>query len=199
MPRLAASLLSLALATAAIALASCGEEDAQLLPGGTAREITTNLDTVRLLADEGDCVGAESAALQVSEQVEAIEGVDERLKRALREWAARLNEVVAECEEEVETVPDVATPETEPEPLDDADEEKEEEKKKEKEEDDEESEEEEQGAKGEAEEVEETEPALPPQAEGEGKGLGNGNGQGGESGGSPSGGVAPANPAGEGG
>lgn len=197
MPRLAASPLAIALCAVAIALGSCGEEDAQLLPGGTAREITANLDTVRALADEGDCVGAESAALQVSEQVEAIEGIDERLERALREGAARLNEVVAECEE-VETVPDVTTPEPEPEPLDDTDEEKEEkEKQKEKDEEDAEKEEERQGAEEEAEEPEETEPALPPQAEGEGKGLGNGNGQGGD-GGSPSGGVAPASPAGEG-
>jgi outer membrane biosynthesis protein TonB len=202
MPRLASSLLAIALCAAAIALSSCGEEDAQLLPGGTAREITANLDTVGVLADEGDCVGAESAALQVSEQVEAIEGVDERLKRALREGAARLNEVVAECEEEVETVPDVTTPEPEPEPLDDADEEKEEKKKekqKQKDEDDAEGDEEGQGAEEEAEEVEETEPTLPPQAEGGGEGSGNGNGQGGEGGGSPSGGVAPASPAGEGG
>ena len=38
---------------------ACGGEDAKLLPGDTAREITANLDTVKQLADEGDCVGAE--------------------------------------------------------------------------------------------------------------------------------------------
>jgi len=193
MPRLAASLLALALA-----LASCGEEDAQLLPGGTAREITANLDTVQQLADEGDCLGAESAALQVSEQVEALEGVDERLKRALREGAARLNEVVAECDEEVEVVPEVTTPETEftsPE-----DEEKKEKEEKEKDEDEEEDEGDDE-SEDEGEEVEETEPTLPPQAEGEGKGVDNGNGKGpggGEGGGTPSGGLGPGSPAGEG-
>lgn len=94
---------ALALGIAAVlALASCGGEDAQLLPGGTAREITANLDTVKQLAAEGDCGGAESAAVQVSEQVEALGGVDEKLKRMLREGAARLNEVVADCEEEAE-------------------------------------------------------------------------------------------------
>lgn len=86
-------------AIATLALASCGGSDAKLLPGSTARDITANLDTVRQLADEGDCVGAESAAQQVSEQVEALGGVDVKLKRALQEGAARLNEVVANCNE----------------------------------------------------------------------------------------------------
>ena len=71
MARLATSLIVLALgAFAAATLSSCGEEDAKLLPGETAREITANLDTIRQLADEGDCVGAESATEQVDEQVE---------------------------------------------------------------------------------------------------------------------------------
>ena len=57
------SLLAFALvAAAALALAACGGEDAKLLPGETAREITANLDTVQQLSAEGDCVGAESAA-----------------------------------------------------------------------------------------------------------------------------------------
>ena len=58
--RVAASVLALALGlAAALALASCGGgEDAKLLPGTTAREITENLDSVQQLADEGECVGA---------------------------------------------------------------------------------------------------------------------------------------------
>jgi len=108
MPRPPAPLLVLALLAAATVLASCGGEDAQLLPGSTAREITANLDAVQQLADEGDCVGAESAALQVSEQIDALGGVDRRLKGALREGAERLNEVVAECEEEPEEAVDPA-------------------------------------------------------------------------------------------
>lgn len=192
------SLLAIALGAAAIALGACGEEDAQLLPGGTAREITANLKAVKVLADEGDCVGAESAALQVSEQVEAVEGVDERLKRALRQGAVRLNEVVTECEEAVEAVPDVPPAEVEsPTP---EKEREEAEKQKQKDEDDKENEREDEQAEEEeeAEEVEETEPVLPPQAEGEGKGVENGNGPSGGQGGS-SGGLGPGSPAGEGG
>jgi hypothetical protein len=100
MGRPSRSLSALALAAlAALAVASCGGSDARLLPGGTARDITANLDTVRLLADEGDCAGAASAAQQVSEQIEALVGIDAKLKRALQEGAALLNEVVAGCEE----------------------------------------------------------------------------------------------------
>jgi hypothetical protein len=91
---------------AVAALSACGGEDAKLLPGHTAREITANLESVQQLADEGDCVGAESAAAQISEQIEALGGVDRKLKEALTDGAERLNEVVEECEEaeEPETV-----------------------------------------------------------------------------------------------
>ncbi|HEY5814918.1 MAG TPA: hypothetical protein VIS95_01100 [Solirubrobacterales bacterium] len=100
MPRPRLLALALALAAPTIVLSACGGEDAKLLPGGTAREITANLDTVQQLSDEGDCVGAESAARQVGEQIEAIEGVDRKLKEALEDGAARLEEVIAGCEEE---------------------------------------------------------------------------------------------------
>jgi hypothetical protein len=95
--------LALALAfgcAAAFALASCGGgEDAKLLPGATAREITENLDAVERLASEGECVGATNEAQEVSAQVEGLSGVDPKLKQALEAGAARLNEVVAECDE----------------------------------------------------------------------------------------------------
>jgi hypothetical protein len=194
-PRTLASLLALAVAgAAAVVLSACGEEDAQLLPGETAREITANLDTVQRLADEGDCVGAESAALQVGEQVETLAGVDPKLKRALEEGAVRLNEVVASCEEELEAVsPEETTDETEP---DNADREGDEEEKKEREK--EEKKEEKEAEKEEKEAEREEEPSLPPQAKGEGKGLddeeGTGPGDSGEGGGS-SGGVSPSSPA----
>lgn len=159
MPRLAASLLALMLGSAAaLALIACGEEDAQLLPGETAREITANLDAVEQLADEGDCIGAESAAQQVSEQVEVLTGVDRELKRALEEGAARLSEVIAGCEEEATEAiaPATIPPETEEE---EEEPQKDEKEKKEK-------------PKEEApdEETEATPPPLPPQAEGEAKG-----------------------------
>jgi hypothetical protein len=96
------------LGATALGLVACGGEDAKLLPGETAREITANLDTVQQLAAEGDCVGAESAVDQVGEQIESIEGVDRKLKRALEDGAVRLEEVIATCEES--SVESVAPP-----------------------------------------------------------------------------------------
>jgi hypothetical protein len=108
MRQLRPSLLTLALATAAaVALASCGGGDADLLPGDTAREITANLDAVEDLADSGDCAGAQSAAQQVRDQIEALGGVDRQLKQALRDGADRLNEVVENC---VETTTEAIAP-----------------------------------------------------------------------------------------
>ena len=75
MPRFSPPLLALGLtAAAALTLVACGGEDAKLLPGETAREITANLDTVQQLSDEGDCVGAESAAQQVGRTDRSPEG-----------------------------------------------------------------------------------------------------------------------------
>jgi hypothetical protein len=94
----------LALAAAMLALASCGGgEDAKLLPGATAEEITENLESVKQLAGEGECVGAANAAQDVSTQVETVEGIDPKLKQALQRGAEKLNEVVATCEENEET------------------------------------------------------------------------------------------------
>ncbi|MET0305568.1 MAG: hypothetical protein ABW196_04990 [Solirubrobacterales bacterium] len=193
MPRSLASLLAFPLvALAALGLVACGEDDAQLLPGGTAREITANLDTVQQLSDEGDCVGAESAAQQVGEQIEALEGVDRKLKVALEDGAARLEEVIVECEES--TTESIAPAEIPPED-EEEDEEAEEKEKKPKPE------------KGEEKpDTPATSPALPPQANGEGKGLENeegtppGDEEAPEEGGpeSPSGGVSPGSPAGGG-
>jgi hypothetical protein len=115
MGRLTAPLLALALgAAAAVALVSCGSgSNAKLLPGNTASQITANLDEVKRLAQSGECVGAEDAAQQVSNQIDALGGVDKKLKQALREGAVRLNEVVAECEEtSTETVAPASVPTT---------------------------------------------------------------------------------------
>ena len=189
MPRSSLSLLAVGLAAAAIALASCGGEDANLLPGETAREITANLDTVKQLADEGDCVGAESAAGQVSEQVEGLSGIDSKLKRALERGAARLNEVIASCEEasSEETVPAETT--TEPE-----DEEEEEEKanKKKKQQQESQPKQEETTTTPEPETTPpSTTPTQPPSSN---EGGGGGSGGGGEAGEAPSGGVGPGTP-----
>lgn len=112
---LALSTLALALGAAvAVVLVSCGGgEDAKLLPGNTAQEITENLDRVQQYAEEGECVGAEDAVGEVTTQVEALQGVDPKLEEALRRGAARLGEVVASCEEE-ETTETVAPAEESP-------------------------------------------------------------------------------------
>ncbi len=188
MGRLRASAIVIALAaTAALGLAACGGgSDAELLPGDTASEITSNLDQVEQLANEGDCLGASDAAQAISLQVEELGGVDAELKRALQEGASRLNEVVAGCEEatteEEETVPAIEEAE-EPAP---------EGKKKEK------PEKPEKPAQEAEEPEEETEPSLPPQAEGKAKGQEKPEGEVPpvESGGTPSGGVGPGAPAG---
>jgi len=188
MPRLPRLTLVLVLAVAcASALAACGEEDAQLLPGETAREITANLESVQQLAAEGDCVGAESAAEQVGEQIAALEEVDPKLKQALEQGAVRLEEVIASCEEPDEAIAPATIPEEEAE-----DEEREPREKREKEQKPEE--EEEPDAPNES-------PQPPPQADGEGKGQEKGSGpppSEEESGESPSGGVGPGAPVGEG-
>jgi hypothetical protein len=159
MPRSLASLLALGLgAAASLLLVACGGEDAKLLPGETAREITANLDTVQQLSDEGDCVGAESAAQQVGEQIETLSGVDQRLKRALEDGAARLEEVIVNCEESTTEAVAPAIP-SEPE------EEEEEKGPKEKA-----GKEKEPKPKEEAPAPETPEHSLPPQAKGEAKG-----------------------------
>jgi hypothetical protein len=188
MGRLSASILAIALgALAALGMVACGSGDnADLLPGGTASEITANLDQVKDLATAGDCVGAEAAAQSVSIQIEELGGVDEKLKQALREGATRLNEVVASCEE--------APEEEEGLPAIDETEEPEEEEKKEKPEKPEKAKKDEK-----AEEPEETPaPTLPPQAEGKAKGHEDSEEEvpPAETGGTPSGGVGPGEPAG---
>jgi hypothetical protein len=183
--RFSASILAIALgALAALGMAACGSDSADLLPGSTASEITANLDQVKELATEGDCVGAEAAAQSVSSQIEALGGVDEKLKQALREGATRLNEVVAGCEEapaEEETAPAIE------EAIEPEEEEKEKPEKPDK------------AKKGEEAELpEETTPTLPPQADGKAKGHEKQEEEAPpvESGGTPSGGVGPSEPAG---
>jgi outer membrane biosynthesis protein TonB len=160
MGRLSALPLALALAAVAtLGLVACGSGgSADLLPGETASEITSNLDQVEQLAGAGDCVGAAEAVQAVSSQVEALDGVDRKLKLALQEGATRLGEVVAGCEEtsDEETLPAI-------EPAEELEEVEEKEK----------PEKPEKPKKDEKEELPQettTEPTLPPQAEGEAKG-----------------------------
>lgn len=115
MGRLSTSLLALVLGAAcAAALVSCGGgDDANLLPGNTASEITANLDQVKELAQSGDCVGAQDAAQEVSIQIDSLGGVDKALKQNLREGATRLSSVVESCNPETtEAVAPASVPET---------------------------------------------------------------------------------------
>lgn len=133
MGRSRAILLALALGLlAAGTLSACGGEDnPELLPGGTASEIKANLDLVEDLVADGDCVGAANAAAAVSGQVEELTGVDEELQEALAKGAARLNDVVGECEEAPEEDETTTTTE-EPDPAQLEKEERDEEKSQEK-------------------------------------------------------------------
>jgi len=186
MGRLRAPLLVFAAAAlAAVAISACGGDSADLLPGKTASEIESNLDQVARLAGEGECVGAENAAQEVSAEVEALGGVDAKLKQALSEGTSRLNEVVASCEEgepeeeELEPVEPEEEVESAGKP-----------EKKEKGEKPEKAEKE----KPETE-VEEPEETTPPPSNGKGKGAENGQGPEGEGppglAEPPSGGVGP--------
>lgn len=180
MPRSAALPLALALGVAiALGLAACGGGGARLLPGQTARQITANLDTVKRLAAEGDCFGAEEAARQVGEQIDSLGGVDAKLKQALSQGAARLSEVTASCEERAA---EATRPEKAPAEPEEATEKppKKEKKKLKKEE-------------AEATPPEEEAPQLPPQANGKAKGH-EGTGGGEEEVPPTSGGVGPSAP-----
>jgi outer membrane biosynthesis protein TonB len=113
MARLTTAVLAVALGGAcALALVSCGGSDAKLLPGDTAQEITENLDAVKQLASENECVDAEDAALEVSSQIESLEGIDPKLKENLTEGAEVLNRVVDTCTEETTEEEPVDTVET---------------------------------------------------------------------------------------
>jgi hypothetical protein len=183
-------------AATAVALASCGSgEDAKLLPGTTAAEISENLDRVKQFVAEEECIGAENAAQEVSSQVEALGGVDAKLKQALQRGAAKLNEVVVTCEEtETETVAPASEATTEEEEKLPPGLEKKEEKEREKEEkalEKEAEKQEKEAEKQEKAEEKETPPVTPvppaetPPSE-----------EGGDTG--ASGGVGPSAPAGEG-
>jgi hypothetical protein len=169
MARLSALLLVFLLAAAsAVALASCGGSDAELLPGTTAEQIESNLNEVEELAATGDCFGAEGAVAEVTAEVEELRGVDLKLKAALQEGTARLSEVVGRCEEE--TAEEETEPTLESDVGDEEVEEGEKPKKEKPEKDEESSEPNEEPAESEG-------PDLPSQANGEGEEKGGGEGE----------------------
>src|SRR4051794_35270297 len=101
----AATLLFAALA-AGLLLAACGSNgNGELLPGTTASQIESNLDQVRSSVSEQNCEAAEDAVAQVSTEIDGLQKVDKELKKALKQGAAKLSEVVSSCgvkEEEAE-------------------------------------------------------------------------------------------------
>ena len=172
MGRLSALLLALFLGGAgAVALTSCGGgSDAKLLPEPTANQIEANLEEVRLLAAEDDCVGAEDAVAAVAAEVEGLNDVAAKLKTALQEGTAKLSEVVSRCDEEETEDESEPSPESDVEAEELEEEELEAEDKAEKAQ--EKAEKQEQKEEEKAEAPEEEEGNLPPQSEGEGKAKG---------------------------
>ena len=101
----AASLVLAALAVGLLLSACGGGGNGELLPGATADQITSNLDQVRESYESGDCEKAEDAVAQVSTEVDDLHKVDVKLKKALKNGALKLSEVVSTCgaaEEEAE-------------------------------------------------------------------------------------------------
>ena len=105
MGRLRAASLLLAALAAGLLVAGCGGSNAKLLPGTTADQIISNLDQVRENAEEGNCEGAETGVTTISTEVDELQKVDAKLKKALEHGALKLSEVVSSCgvaEEEAE-------------------------------------------------------------------------------------------------
>jgi uncharacterized protein YqgV (UPF0045/DUF77 family) len=169
MGRLSVLLLALFVGGAsAVALVSCGGgSDAKLLPEPTANQIEANLDEVRQLAANDDCIGAEDAVATVAAEVEELNDVAPKLKTALEEGTAKLSEVVGRCEEEAseEAEPSLES-DVEAEELEEEELEAEEKAAKAQEKAEKKEQKEEQA------EAPEEEGNLPPQSEGKGKGKG---------------------------
>ena len=105
MGRLRAASLLLAALSAGLLLAACGGGgNGKLLPGTTADQINSNLDQVRASVEAGECEAAEDAVAAVSTEVDGLGHIDARLKKALKQGALKLSEVVSGCgaEEEAE-------------------------------------------------------------------------------------------------
>ncbi|MBS1891320.1 MAG: hypothetical protein JST59_08505 [Actinobacteria bacterium] len=98
----AASLVLAALAVGLLLAACGGGSNADLLPGTTAEQINSHLDEVRVSYQEGNCEAAENGVASVSTEIDELGKVDAQLKKALRQGAAKLSEVVRTCKEQEE-------------------------------------------------------------------------------------------------
>jgi membrane protein involved in colicin uptake len=110
MGRVRAASLVLAALAVGLLLAACGGGGSdELLPGATAEQINSHLDQVQVSYEEGNCEKAEVGVANVSTEVDELGKVDAQLKKALRQGAAKLSEVVSTCraqEEEQEQAAD---------------------------------------------------------------------------------------------
>jgi membrane protein involved in colicin uptake len=93
----AAALIFAALAVGLLLSACGGGGNAELLPGTTADQITSNLDQVRESYENGDCEKVEVAIAQVTTEIDDLNKVDGNLKNALKNGALKLSEVVSNC------------------------------------------------------------------------------------------------------
>jgi flagellar biosynthesis GTPase FlhF len=101
----AATLVFAALAVGLLLSACGGGSNDKLLPAPTADQINSHLDQVRASAQAGECEKAEEGVANVSTEVDDLGNVDVRLKKAMRQAAAKLSDVVSTCkaqEEEAE-------------------------------------------------------------------------------------------------
>ncbi len=104
--RFRAALLLLAALAVGVLLSACGGSGSgELLPDPTAAQITSNVDQVQESFENGDCEKAETVVAQVRTEFDDLHQVDVNLKKALKNGAAKLSEVVSSCgvaEEEAE-------------------------------------------------------------------------------------------------
>lgn len=108
------------LGCAAAILVACGDSNG-LLPGDQASQLSSALDGVSAACAGGDVTRAQAAAARFGDDVANLSAatVDRRLIRGLREGAATLEQLVAECDQEtiattVETTPETSPPATTP-------------------------------------------------------------------------------------
>jgi hypothetical protein len=93
-------LIALVLGAACALLVACGSSE-KLLPGDTAKEIRSNLDTAESLFQEQQCSEAADAAREVRNDVGRLpRSVDRKLRKELRRGADNLIQLIeTECVE----------------------------------------------------------------------------------------------------
>jgi hypothetical protein len=95
--RVRAAALILAALAVGLLLSACGGGNGKLLPRATADKINSQVDQVQESFESGNCERAEIAVAQVSTEVDDLNKVDVELKKALKNGALKLSEVVNSC------------------------------------------------------------------------------------------------------